>query len=165
MYVIVRDMKSSRITIIVVVLLVVILLFGVLFFASQPENNPETPLPSPVQSQQILATPTPAQQEQVIDGEILSISDDTVDFKNSLVATVQLEAGTSALIYITEDTTITDADGEEVARTTLGQGDQIQVIAQPSEGGYEALRIQTIEVTAAPTIPQVTTTPTAAPMQ
>ncbi len=151
-------MKSSRTAILAVILLFLVLLFGALFFLSQPGTSPESPLPSPTHPIASPDTPTPSQQ--VIDGEILTISDEPIGFKNSLVTTLELEDGTSVLVYITEDTVITDSQGENVSRTTLQEGMQIQIMVQPSEGGYEAIRVQTTQAVPSPTIPRSTPTPT-----
>ncbi len=141
-----------------VVALVIILLFGILLIASQPQREENQTVAFPTQPVEPTASPTPA--EQVIDGEILTISDTPVTYKNSLTATIE-QNGSAMLIYITEDTAITNRNGTEISRNSLRQGMQIQAIVQPSEGGYEAIRIQLSEtVTPSPTRTTASPTPT-----
>lgn len=151
-------MKSSRTIIASVVVLAFILLFGILFIASQPRTEENQTAAFPTQPIQPTATPTPS--EQVINGEILTISSTTVEYKNSLTATIE-QNGSATMIYITEDTIITDSRGAELARSRLQEGMEIQAIVGNTEGGYEAVRIQVSEsVSPTPAATTVPPTPT-----
>lgn len=158
-------MRTSKVAIIVVILVFTFALAGIVIYTSQTNTAVTAPVPSPVQ-ESLPPTTTPTPSEQTIQGEILTVATTPVGYKDSYVATVEQTDGTSALVYITENTTIQNAQGTEVTRTSLRAGTEIIAVTTPAEGGYEAVQIQITPATgtstpaALPTRTVPTTSPT-----
>ncbi len=158
-------MRTTRKAIIAVVLVFLAALSFALLFASQNSTRQVSPITTPIPSGQPTATPSPTPGEQTFQGTILSISTKPIAFKNSLVATLeQNNGGVPMQLYVTETTEILNAQGQKINRSALRAGMTVHVTATPSEGGFEATRIQ-ITAAQSPSPTTSDSSPSATPRQ
>ncbi len=122
------------------------------------QNAVMSPSPSPMLS------PTPA-NTQLIQGNILDVTTQAVEYKNSLVATIESD-GQRINLYITPDTRIVAEDNRLASRTYLEEEMTITATGVPIEGGFEAVEVQVTDTTNSPTTsptPRLSPTPRVTP--
>lgn len=77
-------------------------------------------------------------------GRVIAVSKDIVGYKNSKI--VSVAAGEMLyIVYVTEETKITDTQGKEVERERIKKDQIVSVDSRPTEGGVEALSIRVVK--------------------
>jgi hypothetical protein len=141
----------NRIVVILVSGLAVILLFlaGVIAYSYFENRNQTaaTVIPTPIVPV-VTTVPSPTVSvPATLRGTVLSISTQTVGYKDSLVLTMETSADSAIeALYITPQTRVFNSANNIVPRTTIRAGMNVVVVTTPGEGAFEATEVQIIGI-------------------
>jgi hypothetical protein len=130
-------------------ILAVFILFAV-FMSTTLSKREQTPIggSQPTPQPTVTTVPTPnvtskpfVTKPQTYVGDVLSISDETVGYKDSLIVTI--ESGLAEeQVYVTDKTVVRDSSDQVIDRDQIREGDTLVVDGTVTEGGIEAVEVR-----------------------